>query len=58
LYYGEYKNTGPGADTSKRVGWKGYHTITLNEATSFTVEKLLQGHLWINASIVPFELGL
>lgn len=58
LYYGEYKNTGPGADTSKRVGWKGYHTLTPNEAASFTVENLLQGHLWINASIVPFELGL
>ncbi|KAL9856095.1 putative hydrolase [Arabidopsis thaliana] len=58
LYYGEYRNTGPGADTSKRVGWKGYHTLTPNETASFTVENLLQGHLWINASIVPFELGL
>lgn len=59
LYYGEYKNTGPGSDTSKRVSWKGYRIITdPKEAAIFTVGELLQGDLWINSTGVPYELGL
>ncbi|KAJ6971086.1 hypothetical protein NC653_035382 [Populus alba x Populus x berolinensis] len=28
LYYGEYKNFGPGSSTRRRVAWKGFHVIT------------------------------
>ncbi|KAF3573245.1 hypothetical protein F2Q69_00063519 [Brassica cretica] len=48
LYYGEYANNGPGADTSKRVKWKGFKVIRdSKEADKFTVAKLIQGGLWL-----------
>ncbi|CAL4994781.1 unnamed protein product [Urochloa decumbens] len=35
LYYGEYGNTGPGSETSKRVTWTGVHTsLSRSDATS------------------------
>lgn len=59
LYYGEYKNTGAGADTSERVNWKGYHVITsATEALKFTVGNFLSGGNWLPATGVPFTLGL
>ncbi|KAK9056258.1 hypothetical protein SSX86_027348 [Deinandra increscens subsp. villosa] len=59
LYYGEYKNTGPGSSTSKRVDWKGYHVITSStEAAKFTVRKFIGGGKWLPATNVPFTSGL
>jgi pectinesterase len=59
LYYGEYMNTGSGADTSGRVNWPGYHVITSpTEAGKFTVGNFLDGGSWIPESRVPFEDGL
>lgn len=59
LYYGEYMNTGEGADTSKRVNWPGYHVITSSsEASKFTVGSFLSGNSWIPATGVPFSSGL
>lgn len=59
LYYGEYKNTGPGSSTSKRVDWKGFHVITSGvEATKFTVGKFINGGHWLPATNVPFTSGL
>ncbi|KAM3285362.1 hypothetical protein P3S67_024161 [Capsicum chacoense] len=59
LYYGEYKNNGPGSDTSKRVNWKGYHVITkASEAMKFTVSQLLGGGSWIKDAGVSFISGL
>ncbi|XP_006282354.2 probable pectinesterase 56 [Capsella rubella] len=59
LYYGEYENTGPGADTTKRVQWKGFRKITdPKEAANFTVGELLEGHLWLNSTGVPYDIGL
>ncbi|KAJ8549715.1 hypothetical protein K7X08_033422 [Anisodus acutangulus] len=59
LYYGEYKNNGPGANTSKRVTWKGYHVITqASEAMKFTVSQMLQGGSWIKDAGVSFISGL
>ncbi|XP_060206307.1 probable pectinesterase/pectinesterase inhibitor 17 [Lycium barbarum] len=59
LYYGEYRNTGPGASTSGRVKWPGYRVITnSNEAARFTVENFIAGRSWLPATNVPFRAGL
>ncbi|MBA0807883.1 hypothetical protein Gohar_023660 [Gossypium harknessii] len=56
LYYGEYMNRGPGADTSKRVKWPGFHVITsAEEAKKFTVAKLIQGGSWLKSTGVTFK---
>ncbi|KAK1392820.1 Pectinesterase [Heracleum sosnowskyi] len=59
LYYGEYRNFGPGAITTKRVRWRGYHVITsANEASQFTAAKLIAGQAWLASTGVPFYLWL
>ncbi|GAV58483.1 Pectinesterase domain-containing protein/PMEI domain-containing protein [Cephalotus follicularis] len=59
LYYGEYMNTGSGADTSGRVKWPGYHPkMTTTDARMFTVGNFLAGDSWIPATGVPFHSGL
>nr|CAD29733.1 pectin methylesterase [Sesbania rostrata] len=59
LYYGEYMNNGPGAGTSKRVNWPGYHVITsAAEASKFTVRQLIQGNVWLKNTGVNFIEGL
>ncbi|KAL1188651.1 Pectinesterase/pectinesterase inhibitor 18 [Cardamine amara subsp. amara] len=59
LYYGEYANNGPGADTSKRVNWKGFKVIRdSKEADQFTVAKLIHGGLWLKPTGVTFQEGL
>ncbi|KAL5197992.1 hypothetical protein ABZP36_001504 [Zizania latifolia] len=59
LYYAEYMNRGPGADTSARVAWPGYHVLTsATDASNFTVLAFVQGDLWLNSSSFPYALGL
>lgn len=59
LYYGEYMNRGPGAGTSKRVNWPGYHVITdAKEAMQFTVAQLIQGGSWLKNTGVAYTEGL
>lgn len=59
LYYREYQNTGPGADTSARVTWKGWGVIKdPNEAQSFTVAKFINGEEWLPSTGFPFIPGL
>ncbi|XP_028788251.1 pectinesterase-like [Neltuma alba] len=59
LYYGEYMNKGPGAGTSKRVKWPGFHVITsAAEASKFTVAQLIQGGTWLKDTGVAFTEGL
>ncbi|CAH1438909.1 unnamed protein product [Lactuca virosa] len=58
IYYGEYKNYGPGSSTSRRVKWHGYHVITDPKiAQPYTVAELLSGNEWLPASGVPFTPG-
>ncbi|XP_060218872.1 probable pectinesterase/pectinesterase inhibitor 36 [Lycium barbarum] len=55
LYYGEYMNTGSGANTGNRVNWPGFHVLRdVNEASPFTVRNFIQGESWIPASGVPY----
>ncbi|KAJ0488473.1 putative pectinesterase [Helianthus annuus] len=59
LYYGEYQNTGAGADTSNRVTWPGYRVITnATEAQGFTVGNFIDGGDWLGNTGFPFSLGL
>jgi pectinesterase len=39
--YAEYNNTGPGSDTSKRVGWA--HQLSADEAAKYDIAKVLAG---------------
>uniref|UniRef100_A0A2N9IUF4 Pectinesterase n=1 Tax=Fagus sylvatica TaxID=28930 RepID=A0A2N9IUF4_FAGSY len=39
LFYGEYKNTGPGASTDKRVNWPGVHILDSSQAQLYTVSQ-------------------
>ncbi|KAJ9679011.1 hypothetical protein PVL29_021047 [Vitis rotundifolia] len=59
LYYGEYKNFGPGSSTSGRVKWQGYRVITsATEASKFSVANFIAGQSWLPATGVPFRSGL
>ncbi|CAA0828226.1 Probable pectinesterase/pectinesterase inhibitor 40 [Striga hermonthica] len=59
LYYGEYRNRGPGANTSARVTWPGYRVINSSqEAGQFTVDNFIQGSEWLPATSVPFYPNL
>ncbi|KMZ61567.1 pectin methylesterase, family CE8 [Zostera marina] len=56
LYYGEYENAGPGADTAGRVGWNGYNPVmSSSDASQFTVNEFLFGGSWIADVDVGFE---
>ncbi|XP_071698365.1 pectinesterase-like isoform X2 [Rutidosis leptorrhynchoides] len=57
-YYAEFKNKGPGADTSKRVTWKGIKKISPQEAQRFAPGTYIQGDQWIKPTNVPYEAGL
>ncbi|KAI3449453.1 hypothetical protein Pfo_006118 [Paulownia fortunei] len=59
LYYGEYRNRGPGSNTSARVTWPGYRVINSStEASQFTVENFIQGSQWLPATGFPFYPNL
>ncbi|XP_065850820.1 pectinesterase [Euphorbia lathyris] len=58
LYYAEYNNQGPGANTKGRVKWPGFHVIDKDEANKYTVEAFLQGGDWISETGAPVRLGL
>jgi pectin methylesterase-like acyl-CoA thioesterase len=58
LWYAEYANRGPGADTGGRVNWPGYKkVITKEEASKFTVENFLQAEPWIKPTGTPVKYG-
>ncbi|OVA16653.1 Pectinesterase [Macleaya cordata] len=59
LYYAEYANSGPGANTNRRVRWKGFHVIRdRREALKFTATEFIRGQYWLKSTGVPFMLGL
>nr|QIR83168.1 pectin methylesterase 10 [Cunninghamia lanceolata] len=59
LYYGEYRNTGPGANLAGRVKWSGYRVITTaDEANQFTVASLISGSTWLPSTGISFIGGL
>ncbi|OEL16591.1 putative pectinesterase/pectinesterase inhibitor 41 [Dichanthelium oligosanthes] len=59
LFYAEYNNSGPGADTSRRVAWPGFHVLnTTADAGNFTVGNMVLGDFWLPQTGVPFTSGL
>lgn len=55
LYFGEYRNTGPGSATENRVQWAGFHVISdIQEARQFTLPKFVGAASWLPAIKVPF----
>ncbi|KAB1225516.1 putative pectinesterase/pectinesterase inhibitor 25 [Morella rubra] len=58
LYYGEFENHGPGADTSMRVHWPGYTLMNASDALNFTVDNFTMGQNWLPGTDIPFSAGL
>ncbi|GER55267.1 plant invertase/pectin methylesterase inhibitor [Striga asiatica] len=59
LWYGEYKNYGPGASLAGRVRWPGYHVIRdASTAGFFTVARFLDGMTWLPATGIKFTPDL
>lgn len=57
-YYAEFNNKGPGANTARRVKWKGIRRMSQQEAASFAPGTYIQGDTWIKGSSVPYDSGL
>ncbi|XP_059304140.1 probable pectinesterase/pectinesterase inhibitor 51 [Lycium ferocissimum] len=48
LYYGEYRNTGAGANTAGRVPWSSQ--IPAEHVNSYSLQNFIQGDQWISTS--------
>ncbi|PWZ54171.1 putative pectinesterase/pectinesterase inhibitor 13 [Zea mays] len=58
LWYAEYANRGPGADTTGRVTWPGYKkVISKEEAEKFTVQNFLHAEPWLKPTGTPVKYG-
>ncbi|KAJ8438326.1 hypothetical protein Cgig2_013374 [Carnegiea gigantea] len=55
IFYGEFKNYGPGANTSLRMQWPGYKLMNASEAMNFTVYNFTMGDTWLPYADIPFE---
>lgn len=59
LYYGEYRNSGPGSGTTNRVNWAGFHVISdIEEARQFTLHNFIDAASWFPSAKVPFSTHL
>lgn len=58
LFYGEFNNYGPGANTSMRVQWPGYNLMNVSQAANYTVYNFTSGHTWLPDADIPFSGGL
>lgn len=58
--FAEYKNYGPGAQTSERVNWPGYKEITdENEAMHYAPNQFIQIDKWLKMDVeIPYHAGL
>lgn len=59
VHYVEYDNHGPGAETTRRVPWKGVKVNqSRHEASKFTVRSFIHGDQWLPSTGVPFQPDL
>lgn len=58
LWYGEYRNYGPGASLAGRVKWPGYRIIQDASTAKFFTVQFIDGISWLPATGVKFTAGL
>ncbi|KAG9444528.1 hypothetical protein H6P81_015868 [Aristolochia fimbriata] len=59
VYYGEYGNRGPGANTSGRVKRPRYRpALTRATALNFTIARLIAGEEWLPSTGIRYTAGL
>ncbi|KAH7445564.1 hypothetical protein KP509_01G014700 [Ceratopteris richardii] len=59
VYYGEYANRGPGANTANRVKWPGVRAnLSPDEASQYSVQNFLAGETWLGAYDVKYQSNL
>ncbi|XP_045810261.1 pectinesterase/pectinesterase inhibitor PPE8B-like [Trifolium pratense] len=56
--YCEYSNFGAGAKLDNRVKWPGYYILDEREAQEFSVDKFIEGNLWLPSSGINYTGGL
>ncbi|PKI35572.1 pectinesterase 4-like [Punica granatum] len=58
-YFGEYGNRGPGADTSRRVNWRGFKIMGKADAEQYTVQRYLNVKVpWVRFTGIKYIPGL
>ncbi|PUZ61833.1 hypothetical protein GQ55_4G309300 [Panicum hallii var. hallii] len=55
VFFGEYGNGGPGADTEGRVSWAGVRQMDYDEAAQFAIENFIYGDEWLGATSFPYD---
>ncbi|XP_020083425.1 probable pectinesterase/pectinesterase inhibitor 12 [Ananas comosus] len=58
LYYGEYKNRGPGSRVGARVTWPGHHVMDYRDATNFSVSNFIRDDEWLNSTSFPYDKNI
>ncbi|XP_061361788.1 probable pectinesterase/pectinesterase inhibitor 12 [Gastrolobium bilobum] len=60
LYFGEYKNYGPGAGIQNRIEWLGFHSMNYDSAYDFTVSEFIarSGDDWLRSISLPYDDGI
>ncbi|KAF8041072.1 hypothetical protein BT93_B3097 [Corymbia citriodora subsp. variegata] len=59
IYYAEFQNYGPGANTKNRVKWKGLRlNLSTKEASKFTVKSFIKGDKWIKPAAITYNPSL
>lgn len=53
VYYGEYKNYGPGARSYDRVEWS--HNLTTKEAKEYLTLNIIGGRSWIKSANIHYK---
>ncbi|GLU12539.1 hypothetical protein SLE2022_292090 [Rubroshorea leprosula] len=54
LFYGEYQNSGPGSDVSKRVHWSSQ--LSADHVFLYSVQNFIQGDEWIPTSSLKYHI--
>ncbi|KAF0921399.1 hypothetical protein E2562_006968 [Oryza meyeriana var. granulata] len=57
-FYGEFGNSGGGANATGRNEMRGFHVLSKDKAMQFTVGRFLHGADWIPETGTPVTLGL